>query len=134
MLEITSTFTPEVDGLPHRVMRKQIPSHFSKEVVGKAPPRHTREWGAKSVIDSKGSVVGRNSNENSEVAPYSATLEQGVGREVHDRLGASTAYSFAHTVALNPNPEHNTNPPCESGKVSGSMTPAHITRYCWRVF
>ena len=99
-------------------------------VVGKASPG----WDAMSVVNSKGPEVGRNSNGNSEVAQYSATLEEGVGREVHDRLGATTEHSFAHTVALNPNPEHNTSPPCEPGKVSGSLTPAHITRYHWEVF
>ena len=85
-------------------------------------------WDVTSEVDSEGPEGGRVSENDREVALFSATRNEGVGREVHDRLRASTAYPIAHTVALPFPSEPNTSPPCELGEVSGFQTPAPIIR------
>jgi hypothetical protein len=83
-------------------------------------------WGVTSEVDSEGPEEERVSEYDREVATFSATRNEGVEREVHDRLRASTAYPIAYTVALPLPSEHNTSPPCEYGEASGIQAPAPI--------
>ncbi len=92
----------------------------------------TQGWDVMSEVDSEGPEEGRGSEYDREVAPYSATRNEGVEREVHDRLRASTAHPIAYTVALPFPSEHNTSPPCEYGEASGIQAPAPIIQQ-WRM-
>ena len=82
-------------------------------------------WSVTSEVYSEGPEGGMVSEYNREVAT-SATRNEGVEREVHDRLRVSTAHPIVHTVALPFPSEPNTSPPCEYGEASGIQAPAPI--------
>ena len=120
MWAITSTSIQEVDGLHHSQTMTQhtIPSWKNPACVA------NQGWDVTSEVDSEGlsgGWVSENEREN-----------EGVEREVHDRLRASTAYPIAYTVALPLPSEHNTSPPCEYGEASGIQAPAPIIQQ-WRM-
>lgn len=128
MWAITSTSIQEVDGLPHSqtMTEDTVPSRKNPACVA------NQGWDVTSEVDSEGPEEGRVSEYDREVAPFSATRNEGVEREVHDRLRASTAHPIAYTVALPFPSEHNTSPPCEYGEASGIQAPAPIIQQ-WRV-
>ena len=88
-------------------------------------------WDITSEVDSEGPEEGRVSEYDREVAPFSATRNEGVEREVHDRLGIYGT-PIAYTVALPFPSEHYTSPPCEYGEASGIQAPAPIIQQ-WRM-